>query len=92
MAELTPTSLCATILLDEKQQLDRHMIALEKEIKELRAELEAALERNTEATIAAPKEEGSEVEGQRHLSCQRVRVVAAATPDGKDRAALRGSS
>jgi type II secretory pathway component PulJ len=91
MAELTPTSLRATILLDEMQQLDRHMLALEKEIKELRApmaELEAALERKAEA----PEEEGSEVEGQRHVSCQRVRVVTAATPDGRDCAALRGSS
>jgi hypothetical protein len=46
-------------------------LALEKEIEELRApmaELEAATERKTKASTAAP--EDSEVEGQRHVSCR----------------------
>jgi hypothetical protein len=53
------------------------------------AELEAALEGKKKATTAAPKEEESEVEGQQRASCRRVRVVAAAAPDGRDHAGLR---
>jgi hypothetical protein len=53
------------------------------------AELEAALERKTEATIEAPKEEGSEAECQRRVTCRRMRIVTAADPDDRERAALR---
>jgi hypothetical protein len=65
---------------------------LEKQIEELKAkmaELEAALEEKAEATTAALKEEGSEAEYQRRVTCRRVRVVAAAALDDPDRAALR---
>jgi hypothetical protein len=84
MAESTP-------LLDEKQWLDGRTLALEGEIEGLRAptaEIEAALEGKAEVTIAAP-EDDSEAKGQRRVTCRRVRVVAAAAPDGRDRAALR---
>jgi hypothetical protein len=50
----------STSLLDEKQWLDGRTLALEGEIKGLRApteELEAALEGKAEATTAAPEEE-----------------------------------
>jgi hypothetical protein len=60
------------------------MAALERQIEELKAkavELEAALERKAEATTEAPKEESSEAECQRRVTCRRVRIVAAATPD-----------
>jgi hypothetical protein len=53
------------------------------------AELEAALERKAEATTEAPKEEGSEAECQRSVTCRRVRIVAAAAPNDRERAALR---
>jgi hypothetical protein len=65
---------------------------LERQIEELKAkvaELEAALERKTEATTEALEEEGSEAECQRRVTCRRVRIVAAAAPDDRDRAALR---
>jgi len=63
------------LLLDEKRRLEGRILALEKEIEELRApmaELEAALEREMKATTAAPEEEDSEAEGQRRASCRRV--------------------
>jgi hypothetical protein len=53
------------------------------------AELEAALERMAEATTEAPKEEGSEAECQRRVTCRKVRIVAAAAPDDRERATLR---
>jgi hypothetical protein len=65
---------------------------LEKQIEELKAkmaELEAALEGNAEATTEALKEEGSEAECQRRVTCRRVQMVAAAAPDDRERAALR---
>jgi hypothetical protein len=61
--------------------------ALERQNEELKAkvaELEAVLERKAEATTEALKEEGSETKCQR-----RVRIVAAAAPDDRERAALR---
>jgi hypothetical protein len=65
--------------------------ALERQTKEPKtkvAELEAALERKAEATTEALKEEGSEAECQRRVIYRRVRVVAAAAPDDRERAAL----
>jgi hypothetical protein len=65
---------------------------LERQNEELRtkvAELEAALERKTEATTEAPKEEGTEAECQRRVTCRRVEMVAAADPDDRERVALR---
>jgi hypothetical protein len=53
------------------------------------AELEAAMERNAEATTGALNEEGSEAECQRRVTCRRVRLVAAAAPDDRERAAPR---
>jgi hypothetical protein len=53
------------------------------------AELEAALERKAEATTKAPKEEGSEAECQCRVTCRRVRIVAAAAPDDRERTAPR---
>jgi hypothetical protein len=91
VATSTPTSARNTLLLHEKRRLEACNVILERQIKELNekiAELGAALERETKATITAPKEEDSETEGQRRASCRRVGVVAAATPDGRDRAAL----
>jgi hypothetical protein len=49
---------------------------------------EAALERKTKATIAAPKK-NSEAEVQLHASYQKVRVITAAAPGKQDCAALR---
>jgi predicted RNase H-like nuclease (RuvC/YqgF family) len=80
---------CAT---DEKQRLDACEAAWERQIEELKAkvtELEAALERKAEATTEAPNEEGSEAECQRRVTCRRVRIVAAAAPDDRERAVLR---
>jgi hypothetical protein len=80
---------CAT---DEKQRLDACEAAWERQIEELKArvaELEAALERKAEVTTEAPKEEGSEAECQRRVICRRVRIVAAAAQDDRERAALR---
>jgi hypothetical protein len=65
---------------------------LEKQIEELKAkvaELEAALEEKAEATTSALKEEDSEAECQRRMTCRRVRMVTAAAPDDRDLAALR---
>jgi hypothetical protein len=42
-----------------------------------------------EATTEALKEEGSEKECQRRVTCRRVRIVAAAAPDDRERTALR---
>jgi hypothetical protein len=58
-------------------------------LKEEIAELEDALERETKATTAAPKEEDSEVGAQRHASFQKVVVVTAAAPGRQDCTALR---
>jgi hypothetical protein len=77
---------------DEKQRLDACEAAWERQIEELKAkvvELEAALERKAEATTEAPKEEGSEAEFQRRVTCRRVRIVAAAAPDDRKHTALR---
>jgi septal ring factor EnvC (AmiA/AmiB activator) len=92
MAESTPTSPRVALLLDLVRNLEGRILALEKENEELRApmtELEAELEREMKATTAAPDEEESEAEGQRRASCRRMRVFAAATPDGRERVALR---
>jgi hypothetical protein len=65
---------------------------LEKQIKELKAkvvELDAALEEKAEATTEALKEEGSEAECKRRVTCQRMQIVAAAAPDDREPAALR---
>jgi hypothetical protein len=48
-------------------------------LKKKMAELEAALQRKTEATIAAPKKEDSEAKVQRHASCQKVEVLMKVT-------------
>jgi peptidoglycan hydrolase CwlO-like protein len=92
MAESARTSPCLTYQYDEKQRLDACEAALERQIEELKAkvaELEAALERKAEATTEAFKEEGSEAECQRRVTCRRVRTAAAAAPDDQERAALR---
>jgi hypothetical protein len=60
-------------------------LALEGEIKGLRApmeELEGAMERKAE-------EEDNQMEGRWRVTCRRLRAVAAAAPDGWDRAVLR---
>jgi hypothetical protein len=90
MAESARTPPCLTHLSDEKQRLDACEATLEKLIEELKAkkaELEAALEGKAEATTAALKEEGSEAECQRRVTCRRVRIVAAAAPDDRECAA-----
>jgi septal ring factor EnvC (AmiA/AmiB activator) len=77
---------------DEKRRLDACMAALERQNEELKVkmvELEAALERKAEAATEAPKEEGSEAECQRRVTCRRARIVATATPDDPERTALR---
>jgi hypothetical protein len=77
---------------DEKQHLDACEAAWEKQIEELKAkvaELEAALERKAEATTEAPMEEGSEAECKRRVTCRKVRILAAAAPEDRERAALR---
>jgi hypothetical protein len=92
MAGSARTPPCLTHQSDEKQRLDACVVALERQIEELKAkvaELEAALERKTEATTEAPKDEGSEAECQRRVTCRRVRIVAAAAPDDRKREALR---
>jgi hypothetical protein len=91
MAESARTPPCRTHQSDEKHRLDACVAALERQIEELKAkvaELEAALERKAEATTEAPKE-GSEAECQRRVTCRRVRIVAAAAPDDRERAAPR---
>jgi hypothetical protein len=68
------------------------MATLERQVEELKAkvaELEAAPERKAEATTEAPKEEGSEAECQRRVTCCRVKMVAAADPDARERATRR---
>jgi hypothetical protein len=68
----------STPLLDEKQWLDRHISDLGEETEDLRAptaELEAALEGRAGCQL--------------RVTCRTVRAVAAAPPDGRDRAALR---
>jgi predicted RNase H-like nuclease (RuvC/YqgF family) len=92
MTESVRTPPCRTRQSDEKQRLDACMAALERQNEELKAkvaELEAALERKAEATTEALKEEGSEAECQRRVTCRRVRIVAAAAPDDRERTALR---
>jgi predicted RNase H-like nuclease (RuvC/YqgF family) len=92
MTESARTPPCRTHQSDEKQRLDACVAALERQIEELKvnvAELEAAPERKAEATTEALKEEDSEAECQRRVTCQRVRIVAAAAPDDRERAALR---
>jgi hypothetical protein len=92
MAKSARTPPCLTHQSDEKQRLDACETALEKQIEEMKAkmaELEAALEEKAEATTAALKEEGSEAECQRRVTCRRVRMVAAIAPDDRYRAALR---
>jgi hypothetical protein len=91
MTESARTPPCLTHQSDEKQRLDIREAALERQIEELKAkvaELEAALERKTEATTETLKEEGSEAECQLRVTCRRVRIVAAAAPDDRERAAL----
>jgi hypothetical protein len=91
MAESARTPPYLTHQYDEKQRLDACMAALEGQIEGQKvrlAELEAALERKAEATAEALKE-GSEAECQRSVTCRRVRIVAAAPPDGRERAAQR---
>jgi hypothetical protein len=73
---------------DEKGRLGAYVVALEGQKARL-AELETALERKAEATTKALKEEGREAECQRRVTCRRVREVAAAAPDERERAALR---
>jgi len=77
---------------DEKGRLAAYVVALEGQIegqKARLAELEAAQERKAGATTGALKVEDSEAERQRRVTCRRVRVVAAAAPDERGRAALR---
>jgi predicted RNase H-like nuclease (RuvC/YqgF family) len=92
MTESARTPPCLTHQSDEKQRLDACVAALERQNEELKAkvaELEAVLERKAEATTEAPKEEGSEAECQRRVTCRRVRIVAVAAPDDRERAAPR---
>jgi hypothetical protein len=77
MAESARPPPCLTHQSDEKGRLETYVVALEGQKARL-AELEAALERMAEATTEAPKEEGSEAECQRRVTCRRVRIVAAA--------------
>jgi hypothetical protein len=92
MADSARTPTCRAHQSDEKQRLDVCVANLEKQNEELNAkvaELEAALDRKTEATTEAPKEGGSEAECQRRVTCRRVQMVAAADPDDRERVALR---
>jgi predicted RNase H-like nuclease (RuvC/YqgF family) len=92
MTESARAPPCLSHQSDEKERLDACVAALERQIEELKvkvAELEAALERKAEATTETLKEEGSEAECQRRVTCRRVRIVAAAAPDDRERAALR---
>jgi hypothetical protein len=78
MAESARTPPYLTHQSDEKGRLDACEAAWVRQIEELKAkvaELEAALERKTEATTEAPKEEGSEAECQRRVTCCRVQMV-----------------
>jgi hypothetical protein len=92
MAESARTPPYLTHQSDEKGRLETYVVALEGQIegqKARLAELEAALERKAEATTEALKEEGSEAECQRRVTCRRVQMVVAADPDDRGRAALR---
>jgi hypothetical protein len=92
MADSARTPPCRTHKSDEKQRLDVCVATLERQNEELKAkvaELEAALERKTVAKTEAPKEEGSEAECQRRMTCRTVQMVAAADPDDRERVALR---
>jgi hypothetical protein len=92
MADSARTPPCRTHQSDEKHRLDVCVATLERQNEELKAkvsELEAALERKAEATTEAPKEEGSEAECQRGVTCCRVQMVVAADPDDRERVALR---
>jgi hypothetical protein len=92
MAESARAPSCLTRRFDEKQRLDACVAALgwqDEELKAKVAELEAALERRAEVTTETLKKEGSEAECQRRVTCRRVRIVAAAAPDDRERAALR---
>jgi hypothetical protein len=92
MAESARTPPYLTHQSDEKGRLETYVVALQGQIegrKARLAELEAALERKTEATTEAPKEEGSGAECQRRVTCRRAQIVAAAAPDDRERAALR---
>jgi hypothetical protein len=83
---------CLTHQSDEKGRLDAYVAVLERQIEELEArvaELEAVLERKAEATTETLEEKGSEAEYQPRVTCRRVRIVAAAAPDDRERAALR---
>jgi hypothetical protein len=91
MTESARTPPCLTHQSDEKQRLDACEAALEKQIKELKGKV-AALEAKSEATTEALKEEGSEAECQRRVTCRRVQMVAAVAPDDRERAALRRDS
>jgi hypothetical protein len=82
LATSTPASSRVTLLLNEKRRLEASNATLEKQVKELKAkmaELRAALERKTKATIAAPKEEDSDAQVQRHASYQKVQEEEAAS-------------
>jgi hypothetical protein len=92
MAESARTPPFLTHQSDEKRRLETYVVAREGQIegqKARLAELETALKRKTEATTQAPKEEGSEAECQRRVTCRRVQMVAAADPDDGGRVALR---
>jgi hypothetical protein len=68
------------------------VVALDGQIERQKASLsepEAALERKTEATTEAPKEEGSEAECKRRVTCRRVQIAAAAAAGDRERADLR---
>jgi hypothetical protein len=83
---------CPTHQSDEMQRRNACEATWERQIEELKAkvaELEAALERKAEATTKALEEEGNDAKCQRRVTCRRVRIVAAAIPDDRERAALR---
>jgi hypothetical protein len=64
-----------TLLPDEKQRLEAHISALEKQNKEMKvklAKLEAAQKTKTKATITAMKRENNSFEVQRHTSCWKA--------------------
>jgi hypothetical protein len=63
--------------------------AIDNQLQGYTAGMVNALKRKTEATTEAPKEEGSEAECQRRVTCHRVQMVAAADPDDRGRVALR---
>jgi hypothetical protein len=90
MAESARTPPYLTHHSDEKGRLETCVVALEGQIEGQKvrlAELEATLERRAEATTEAPKEEGSEAECQRRVTCRRVQIVASADPGDRERVA-----